>query len=183
MHVVPKGKPVFFHLGSMDWLPNEEGVRWLLSAVWPRVLRKRPDARLDLAGIKMPDDLMALDMPGLQVKGRVKDALKYIGQRQVMLVPLFSAGGMRVKIVEGMAMGKAVVATPIGAEGIEVTDGRDILLARNATEFVDHIVALHDAPQRIEEIGAQARNLVADHYSDARIVGELIAFYQRLLKA
>jgi len=175
--------PIFFHLGSMDWLPNEEGIRWLLSNVWPRVQRKRPNAKLRLAGNKMPTDLLDLDMAGVTVKGRVKNALTFMNACHVMLVPLFSAGGMRVKIIEGMAMGKAVISTPVGAEGIAHTHGKDILLARTASEFVENILSLIDEPTRALELGSAARELVESTYSDKRIVADLIAFYTRSLKA
>ncbi|MEO8591596.1 MAG: glycosyltransferase family 4 protein [Flavobacteriales bacterium] len=177
------GAPVFFHLGSMDWLPNDEGIHWLLENVWPKVIRKRPKARLHLAGNKMPKDLLDLEMEGVSIKGRVKNAIGYMRTRQVMVVPLFSAGGMRVKIIEGMAMGKAIISTPIGAEGIAHTDGRDILLARNITEFVERIITLHDDPAMATELGTHARRLVRTSYSDGPIVQELVAFYKRLLKA
>ncbi|WKZ67319.1 MAG: glycosyltransferase family 4 protein [Flavobacteriales bacterium] len=179
----PEGKPpVFFHLGSMDWLPNEEGIRWLLDSVWPKVLRKRPDARLDLAGNRMPADLIQRELPGVEVKGRVKNAVAYMRRRQVMVVPLFSAGGMRVKIVEGMAMGKAVISTPIGAEGISCTHGKDILLASTATAFADQMIALHGDPAQASALGTAARRLIERSYSDAPIVQELEAFYKLLLK-
>ncbi|MBK9175565.1 MAG: glycosyltransferase [Flavobacteriales bacterium] len=174
--------PIFFHLGSMDWLPNEEGIRWLLDTVWPKVLRKCPEARLHLAGNKMPKDLLESDCDGVQVKGRVKSATAYMRKRQVMLVPLFSAGGMRVKIIEGMAMGQAVISTPIGAEGIACTDGRDILLAATAAEFAERIIALHRDPARAAVIGEKARELVTRAYSDAPIVQDLTAFYKKLLR-
>jgi polysaccharide biosynthesis protein PslH len=178
----PNKLPSFFHLGSMDWLPNEEGIRWLIGTVWPKVVRKQPTAQLHLAGNKMPKDILDLDVPGLKVKGRVKDAVTYMRKHQVMVVPLFSAGGMRVKIVEGMAMGKAVIATPVGAEGIDHTDGEDILLARNATEFADAMLALIAEPDRVQRIGGKARALIARSYSDHPIVLELSSFYKRLLK-
>ena len=173
--------PVFFHLGSMDWQPNEEGIRWLLNSVWPRVIKKRPQARLDLAGNKMPKDLIDLDIPGVMIQGRVRDAEAYMQKRQVMLVPLFSAGGMRVKIIEGMAMGRTIISTPIGAEGINYTDGKDVLLARTATEFVERILGLIDRPESVRAIGLAAHALVRDQYAEESIARDLIAFYQRLL--
>jgi glycosyltransferase involved in cell wall biosynthesis len=173
--------PVFFHLGSMDWQPNEEGIRWLLNSVWPRVINKRPQARLDLAGNKMPKDLIDLDIPGVMIQGRVRDAVAYMQKRQVMLVPLFSAGGMRVKIIEGMAMGRTIISTPIGAEGINYTDGKDVLLARTATEFVERILGLIDRPESVRAIGLAAHALVRDQYAEESIARDLIAFYQRLL--
>jgi glycosyltransferase involved in cell wall biosynthesis len=179
----PKGRTVFFHLGSMDWLPNEEGIRWLLNKVWPRLLRERPEARLHLAGNKMPDDLLATDLPGVRVNGRVKDALKYMADRHVMVVPLFSAGGMRVKIIEGMAMGKTIISTPVGAEGVEHTNGHDILLARTASDFIQHMKELLDHPERIEAIGEQARALVLRSYSDTATITPLVQLLERLVRA
>ena len=176
----PDGAPVFFHLGSMDWLPNEEGVRWLLESVWPRVIKKHPKAKLHLAGNKMPKDLLNADADGTTITGRVLDADKYMRQRHVMVVPLFSAGGMRVKIIEGMAMGKCIISTPIGAEGIAYTDDHDILIARNATEMVDHISTLITEPERALDIGKNARKLILEHYTNDRIVRDLIAFYRAL---
>jgi glycosyltransferase involved in cell wall biosynthesis len=89
---------------------------------------------------------------------------------------------MRVKIIEGMAMGKAIIATPIGAEGIAHTDGKNILLARTIPEFTDAIVALHDDPERARRMGHEARKLVLAKYANERIVRDLVAFYKRLLK-
>lgn len=178
-----KGTPVFFHLGSMDWLPNEEGIRWLLTNVWPKVLKKHGKARLHLAGNQMPKDLLELDMERVRVNGRVKNALLYMNTRDVMLVPLFSAGGMRVKIIEGMALGKAIISTPVGAEGIDHTDGRNILIARNMTEFTEHILSLAAHPERIRELGSAARELITSSYSNTKVVQDLNAFYKRLIKA
>ncbi len=177
------GKVTFFHLGSMDWLPNEEGVRWLLAEVWPKVLAQRPDARLDLAGNKMPDDLMASTIKGVTIRGRVKNAQHFMRDRQVMVVPLFSAGGMRVKIIEGMALGKPVISTPIGAEGIDHTEGLNILIARTANEFAQHIIALIEAPDYVHMIGTEARKLIVERYADQRIVKDLVDLYVRLRKA
>ncbi len=178
----PSGGPIFFHLGSMDWLPNEEGIRWLLAHVWPKVIKAHPKAKLHLAGNKMPKDLLTLDMPGLHVNGRVPDADMYMSKRHVMVVPLFSAGGMRVKIIEGMAMGKCVISTPVGAEGISCTDGEDILLARTATEMTERIGWIIEEPERARTIGANARELVRKQYANDRIVRDLISFFGDLRK-
>ncbi len=181
--IEPAGPPVFFHLGSMDWVPNVEGIRWLLAEVWPKVIEAHPKAKLHLAGNKMPKDILAIELPGLTVNGRVPDADLYMSERHVMVVPLFSAGGMRVKIIEGMAMGKCVISTPIGAEGIRCTDGTDVLLARNATEMVEHISSIIDSPELASNIGTAARALVRHHYANERIVGDLIAFFIEMRKA
>jgi glycosyltransferase involved in cell wall biosynthesis len=178
-----KGPLTFFHLGSMDWLPNEEGIRWLLRAVWPRVLKERPEARLHLAGNRMPKDMVRAKLPGTRVTGRVADANRWMAERHVMLVPLFSAGGMRVKIIEGMAMGKCVLSTTVGAEGIRHTPGTDILLADSAAEFTARMVQLLQEPESAARIGNNARFLVAERHATATAIRELCAFYEKLLCA
>jgi glycosyltransferase involved in cell wall biosynthesis len=175
------GAVTFFHLGSMDWAPNEEGIRWLLKEVWPEVVAQRPHATLHLAGNKMPSDLLSTDTPGVHVQGRVEDAVLYMQQYQVMVVPLFSAGGMRVKIIEGMAMGRAVLSTTIGAEGIHCTDGKDIILADDAQAFVARMVQLTDQPALVRSVGQAAQELVQDQYAEASIARELIDLYNAVL--
>lgn len=177
----PPGPPIFFHLGSMDWQPNEEGVRWLLRNVWPRVIQKHPKAKLHLAGNRMPKDMIRAKLPGTTVVGRVPDANRYFAQRHVMLVPLFSAGGMRVKIVEGMAMGKCIISTTVGAEGIDHTPGQDILIADTAAAFTRQIEGILEEPQKAEAIGARAVELVRKRYNMADISRDLINFYQTLM--
>ncbi len=179
----PAGEPVFFHLGSMDWLPNEDGVRWLVEKVWPLVTKVHPQARLHLAGNKMPHYLLDLKMPGLTVTGRVESADQYMSERHVMLVPLFSAGGMRVKIIEGMAMGKCVISTTMGAEGIACKSGHDILLADTAEAMAQQIGSVIADPTIAVGIGKHARELVLAHYSNDVIVRDLIAFFHSLGKA
>jgi glycosyltransferase involved in cell wall biosynthesis len=177
----PEGPPIFFHLGSMDWMPNEEGVRWLLRAVWPRVMQAHPQARLHLAGNRMPKDMIRARVPGTTVTGRVPDAIGYMAGRHVMLVPLFSAGGMRVKIIEGMAMGKCVISTTVGAEGIHCTDGEDILLADSAAAFAEAIDRVIMDPQLAARIGGHGRRLVEREHTNAHTIHELVALYSSLL--
>jgi polysaccharide biosynthesis protein PslH len=182
-HDPPPGPPVFFHLGSMDWAPNEEGVRWLLESVWPRVIKKYPEAELHLAGNKMPKDLLRMKLAGASISGRVDDAVEWMEDRHVLVVPLFSAGGMRVKIIEAMALGKCVISTSIGAEGICCTHGKDILIADNATEMVQAIGSIVSDPVLANRIGKNAMKLVRDEYSVNAITRELVALFKRIPRA
>ncbi|MDQ3047905.1 MAG: glycosyltransferase, partial [Bacteroidota bacterium] len=93
--------PSVFHIGAMDWMPNADGIRWFLDEVWPEVLKSHPDVYLYLAGRNMPEWLMNLNMKNVKVAGEVADAQKFINSKSVMIVPLTSGGGMRVKIIEG----------------------------------------------------------------------------------
>lgn len=179
----PPGPPIFFHLGSMDWMPNEEGIRWLLRNVWPRVIKMHPEAKLHLAGNRMPKDMIRARLPGTTVVGRVPDSNRYISLRHVMLVPLFSAGGMRVKIIEGMAMGKCIISTSIGAEGIDHTPGKNILIADTAAAFTEQIDKVLADPRLADTIGKNALELVRARHTNADIIKELVAFYASLLNA
>lgn len=170
-----------FHLGSMDWLPNLEGIHWFLEKVWPKVHGSCPKLKLHLAGIKMPQHLLDMKLKNVNVQGKVDNALEFMAKRQIMVVPLFSAGGMRVKIVEGMAMGRTIVSTPIGAEGIAVKDGENIMLAKDANAFIKAIKNLYDDPEHCKRIGSNARETVAKKYANTAFCEKLEAFYQELL--
>lgn len=180
--VKKRSKLVLFHLGSMDWLPNLEGIHWFLERVWPNVHKSCPDLKLELAGIKMPQHLLEMKMKNVRIQGKVPDALEFMGSKQIMVVPLFSAGGMRVKIIEGMAMGRTIISTSIGAEGISVKNGRDILIANDAAEFTKAIKQLYKEPETCQEIGANAQKTIAKNYSNATFCAELEEFYDGLLK-
>lgn len=168
-----------FHLGSMDWLPNIEGVNWLLNEVWPLIENK--EIKLYLAGRKMPQELLSLNKINIIVEGTINDSRKFIREKQIMLVPLLTGGGMRVKIIEGMALGKTIISTTKGAEGINYTDGKNILIADTAQAFAEKISYLINNKNSCEEIGRNAKNLFLEKYSYLKIAEEVNVFYKSLL--
>jgi len=170
-----------FHLGSMDWLPNQEGVDWLVNQVWPLVLLKTPDARLLLAGRNMPSKYFSLKIQGITIIGEVEDAKDFILKSGIMLVPLLSGSGMRVKIIEGMAAGKAIVSTSIGAEGIPVINGQNILLADDPETFAKHIIKLFNNPEFMNHLSINATNLAKDKLLNSNIILHLENFYKNLI--
>ncbi len=166
-----------FHLGAMDWKPNIEGVMWFTEEVFPEL----KEYNLHLAGRKMPKWLIdALD-PQIHNHGEVIDALAFMDQFPIMIVPLFSAGGMRVKIIEGMAMKKAIISTEIGAEGINVKDRDNIMIANTKEEFVEAINQLTADPILIKRIQENGRRLVEREYNNLVLTERLIEFYKVLL--
>lgn len=167
-----------FHLGSMDWMPNQEGVRWFLDAVWPRVHEEMPQLTLYLAGRKMPDDMMRLEQEGVKVVGEVPDAMYFISSKQINVVPLLSGSGIRVKIIEAMSAGKTVVSTTIGAEGIAYTEGRDLLVADTPDEFVAKIRRCVKDPEYCQTVGRNAYRLIAEEYSTDRLTEKMMEFYK-----
>lgn len=158
--------------GSMDWLPNEDGVLYFVRDVLPRIRAAEPDARLTIVGRAPTPAVRRLsELPGIEVTGRVEDVRPYIADADVYVVPLRIGGGTRLKIFEAMAMGRAVVSTTIGAEGLPVTSGQDVVIADAPDAFAAAVVDLIrdcDARQRLE---TAARRLVSERY-DWSVVAE-----------
>jgi polysaccharide biosynthesis protein PslH len=153
--------------GSMDWMPNEDGVLYFTQEIYPLILERQPRAVLWIVGRTPSARIRALADASAQIKvtGRVDDIRPYIARAAAYVVPLRVGGGTRLKIFEAMAMGKAVVSTTIGAEGLPVTHGRDGWLADTPRDFADAVCRmLEDEPLR-REMGRAARDLVASNYS------------------
>lgn len=173
--------PGIFHLGSMDWLPNLQGIRWFINDVWPQVLRKHPDATLHLAGRNMPNWLKTSATKNILIDGEVPNAIDYMGSKSIMIVPLLSGSGIRVKIIEGMACGNTIITTPTGAEGIDIKNGENILIAESAEKFAEKISLCIDNRELCNNISENALNLVRSKYNNVVITEKLITFYRILL--
>jgi polysaccharide biosynthesis protein PslH len=171
-----------FHIGAMDWLPNIQAMEWFLENVWDRLIEKFPDLKLYLAGRNMPKDLKGGDKRNVVIEGEVADAKQFIDRHAIMVSPLFSGGGMRIKIIEGMAMGKVVISTSIGIEGISAQHGKHLLLAANADEFVTVISKCLTDRNYCTELGKNARQLVEEKYDNNAICKRLSEFYKELLR-
>ena len=151
--------------GSMDWLPNEDGMQLFVREILPRIRQAVPQATLSIIGrAPTPAVRRLAEEPGVEVTGRVDDVRPHIAAGAVYVVPLRIGGGTRLKIFEAMAMGKAVVSTAIGAEGLPVTDGRDIVLADDPAAFAEAVVRLIHDPRERRTLESAARRLVVDRY-------------------
>lgn len=174
--------PSLFHIGSMNWIPNEDGIKWFLGEVWPEVRAKHPELKLYLAGRSMPEWLLQYNDPNVIVEGEVEDAKEFISSKSIMITPLFSGGGIRIKIIEGMALARTIISTSIGAEGIPYENGRNILIANTASEFADAINLCVGSRELCEETGRNARQLMEKEFDRKAIIGRLDAFYGSLIK-
>lgn len=176
-------KPSVFHIGAMDWRPNADGIDWFLKSIWLKVQSKNLAIKLYLAGRNMPEWLLQFKMENVVVLGEVTDSHEFINSKSIMIVPLTSGGGMRVKIIEGMAFGKTIISTSIGAEGIEYENGKNILIADTEKEFEETILkCLHD--QKFSDtIGKNARTLAETKYDNQLICNKLSDFYKNLLNS
>ena len=171
----------FFHIGAMDWKPNLEAVSWLLNEIWPRIQKQIPNAELHLAGKNMPDWLFKNSKHNIFNHKEVKDSSKFIIENDIMIVPLLSAGGIRVKIIEGMAYGKAIISTQIGAEGINYKNGENIIIANNPEDFSEKAKKISSKELDHRKIGMNAREHVTNNYDQQHISKKLISFFETVL--
>lgn len=163
-------------IGGMDWLPNREGVEWFLESVWHKVLARVPNAEFYLAGRNFPDEILNRREKGLVIVGEVEDAKEFILSKSISIVPLFAGSGMRVKIVEAMALGRAIVSTSVGAESLAFTHGKNILIADDAESFANEIIrVLQNKEERIR-LGKHAQELILEKYDNRKICTAIIDF-------
>lgn len=170
-----------FHIGAMNWMPNEEGIRWFLDEVWPEVATAQPELKLYLAGREMPEWLNSLNLRNVEVVGEVPDAADFIKSKSISIAPLLSGSGIRIKIIESMALGKAVISTTIGAEGINYISGENIMIADSKEEFLSAINKLYQNPELSINIGKSAQSLIRKEHNTQKIILRLVAFYREIL--
>jgi glycosyltransferase involved in cell wall biosynthesis len=168
----------FFHIGAMDWQPNREAIEWLLAEVWPKV-QDQCTAELHLAGRALAADFTKAK--GVVVQGEVDSAVAFMHAHTIMVVPLRSGGGIRVKIIEAMAAGKAIVTTSVGAEGIGGTNGEHYIVADTADAFADAMCSLAANPARVAHIGALAKRFAAENFDNRKLTERLVDFYEHLI--
>jgi glycosyltransferase involved in cell wall biosynthesis len=169
-----------FSIGSMNWIPNQEGIRWFLETVWPEVTKRHPFLKYFIAGREMPLWLTDSNYPNVVIAGEVEDALKFINEHTIMIVPLFSGSGIRIKIIEGMASGKTIISTTIGAEGIYYTNQENILIANDPGDFAKMISACMSDRLILSKIGKNAKELIKKDYDRDQIIKKLVGFYQKI---
>ena len=160
---VHDGRVLF--LGSMDWLPNQDGVQHFVRDIWPLIRQARSDATFQVVGRNPPPPIRALsEVPGVEVVGTVPDVRPYLAKAATVVVPLRVGGGTRLKIFEAMAAGKAVVSSTVGCEGLPVMAGRHLLVEDEPAAFAAAVTRLLGSPADQAELGAAARRLVAERY-------------------
>ena len=173
-------KPSFYHIGSMNWMPNEEGIRWFIDNCLEPVVEKVPDFVFHLAGRNMPEWLNEMKNPHVDVIGEVPDAKEFVANHDVAIVPLLSGSGIRIKIIESMALGKTVITTLVGAEGILYEEDVNIIIAENKAKMAEAIRRINENPAMAVEIGKAARKLVEEVYDNRKITERLLLFYNQI---
>jgi len=173
--------PNIFFIGTLDWFPNQEGVVWFLEKVWDKLLIVNPGLEFHVAGRNAPLWLEELlhSKAGVVYHGEIDDAHAFIVKNAIMIAPLFSGSGMRVKIIEGMALGKTIVTTTIGAEGIPVSDGTNIVIEDEPDHFVEKIDLLIKNKELFDDIGHNAVEFVIQNFDNHKISASLADFYKK----
>lgn len=185
--LVPTAKklefPSLFHIGALDWAPNQEGLIWFFDHCWPQIHSENPDLKFYLAGRNAPEWLeRRIKLNGVAYLGEINDAYDFINSKAIMVVPLFSGSGMRIKIIEGMALGKPIVTTDIGTEGIPTENGHNIMIANDADQFVESISRLINNRNLFDEIGKNAIGFIQEKFDNLSQASALIDFYKTQIK-
>jgi glycosyltransferase involved in cell wall biosynthesis len=172
-----------FHLGGLDWIPNQEGLLWFLNKCWGNLLQLKPDVHLHIAGRNAPRGFVESisQYSNVTYWGEVPDSREFICTKGIMIVPLLSGSGMRIKIVEGMALGKTIVSTRIGAEGINATDSLEIHIADTPELFVQKTYEALTDTKASNNMGKNARDYALLNFDNNIIVAKLFDFYRNQL--
>jgi glycosyltransferase involved in cell wall biosynthesis len=177
----PDGRTVVY-FGLLSTIPNIDGVVHFVQDIWPHIAEANPEARCKIIGGRPPPSLLALAGPRIELTGFVSDLRPHLAAAAAVVVPLRLGGGTRLKIVEAMAMGKAIVSTTLGAEGIAAVPGRDLLVEDQPTAFADAVRRLLADPGLAARIGQSARQLAMDLYGWSEAAWALEVFYRRILE-
>lgn len=174
--------PSLFFLGSLDWMPNREGIEWFLQSFHNDLVNDELRVRFYVAGNNIPESFDDYDVLGkIFIQGEVDDGLEFMNSKSIMIVPLLSGGGMRVKIVEGMAMQKCIISTSLGAEGINYKNGVNILIANTREEFFKAIKRCVADEDYCKAVGMNARKLVEQQHDVNKTTNSLVSLYRQLL--
>jgi glycosyltransferase involved in cell wall biosynthesis len=174
------GTPSIAWEGALDWPPNREGMDWFLREVWPQVHAQYPDCELHLAGSGIPPRYEAIE--GVVAEGEIEDRPGFLRRHAIYVMPLLSGGAPRLRMAEALALGRAVLATPLAAEGMGLSQGNQLLLAADAESFAQQLSALIEHPSLRSTLAAHARSFARAQLDNAQLTQRLLDFYRKQLK-
>lgn len=170
-----------FFIGSLDWRPNINGLKWFIKKVWPLVLKKIPDTTFYIAGKNASKKTSKIFLgKNIFFHGEVTSSSQFIKNKSVMVVPLFSGSGIRIKTIEGMSLGKSIVTTPAGADGLEYENKRNIFIANSPLEFAEYITKLLLDKELRRKTSYSAIENVRKNYNILASTENLLKFYREL---
>ncbi len=170
----------FFFIGALDWAPNEQGLKWFLENVWEAVYKQFPDYKFYVAGRNIPNEFWKWGSKNVEICGEVPSSREFIENHNVMIVPLFFGSGIRVKIAEAMSLGKTIISTNIGAEGILCKNYKEILFANTKEEFIQMITHCIENPSLVQSISEYAFQFARGNFDCDILAKRLVNFYENL---
>jgi len=179
----PESPTTLLFFGAIDYYPNTDGLLFFTREIFPLLEARVPRVRLSIVGRRPPESIVSLRSARVEVTGAVDDVRPHIERAAVVIVPLRLGGGTRLKILEAMAMGKAIVSTSVGAAGLDVVPERDLLIADTPEAFAHQVSRLLDDPALARRLGRAARQLVAARYGWTASVDRLSSFYGEVMAA
>ncbi len=179
---LPEEEQSLIWVGGMGWYPNRRAMLYFSREVWPTLKREVPSVRMTIVGKAPPGELVRLGLrdPSLRVTGFIPDIRPLLAQAQVYICPIRDGGGTRLKVLDALAMGKALVAHPIAVEGIDVESGKHFIAAQTPREFVDAIKLLFDKPELRLKLGTEGRRFVEERYDFDLIGAKLNRLYEQI---
>ncbi len=173
----------FFYIGALDWEPNQEAIMWFVKNVWADIHKQYPEWTFHIAGRNAPSGFVTeLKKNPVEYDGQVPSAREFISKYNIMIVPLLSGSGMRIKIIEAMAHTRCVITTPIGAEGIDAENGKHLLIGSTPEELKDLITKVIESPKMADEIASEAFVFTNQHFNNRHIIDGLDKFYKQWLQ-
>ena len=176
-----KENPLIGFIGGLDWLPNLSGIEWFLERVWPEFARRYPQAELSIAGRNCPAYLHRYASPQVHILGEVPDSKAFLYAHDILIVPLFSGSGIRIKIIEGWATGRAILSTSVGAESLDYRSGHHLLIADDERHFLQALEALYTDANLRNALAQAGRHLVETVYNREAQLPHFQAFYEQVL--
>ncbi len=174
--------PTLFYIGALDWMPNQEGITWFIESVFLRLHEKQPEIKLHIAGRNAPDwmkhKLLVHKKSGVIYHGEVENAYEFMNRYAIFVSPLFTGSGIRIKILEGMMMQRVIIATSIAAEGIPVSDRKNIIIADSPDEMLEKITELTGNKEKYDSIAKHSRTFVMENFNNLAISKRLSEFYR-----
>ncbi len=170
----------FFYIGSMNWMPNIEAANHLINYIFPEIRKSIPDAVLYIAGSSMPESIVSNIETGIEVVGYVDSISNFMTTKGILLAPIKSGSGVKIKIIEAMNFGTPILTTPLGIEGIEGENGRDFIVAKTDTNFIKSAIELSYSIELREYIGRNAKNNISVNYSEEAIAKKIIEFIKNI---
>jgi len=171
-----------YHIGSMEWIPNQQAMLWFAENVWKLVINKIPDAHFYMAGKNMPKEFSKLQTENFHIVGQVEDLKAFTADKSILVVPLMSGSGIRIKTIEGMFAKKAIVSTSIGAKGIDVIDKKHCYIADNAEAFANALIELIQNPELRDTVSENGYQLALSNYDNQSVAKQWLRFYKEVIK-